>query len=160
MGTIVSFQKLDQYAAGWHAQKLQIVLTNGCFDLIHAGHIHTFQAANSLGDILVVGVNSDRSVKALKGNSRPVISENHRATLLAALEPIDYITVFDDDTAANLITKIRPHIYVKGSDYSPDTLPEKPVLDRFNIPVHFIPHITGISTSEIIRKIKSPEFIP
>lgn len=160
MGTILEFRVLDQYAAGWHAQNLHIVLTNGCFDLVHAGHIHTFREAKTFGDILVVGLNSDRSIRALKGDSRPMISENHRVILLAALEPIDYITIFDEDTAADLITKIRPHVYVKGGDYSPDTLPEKPILDQLNIPVHFIPLIPGISTSEIIRKIKSTEFIP
>ena len=103
----------------------------------------------------MVGVNSDRSTTSLKGDSRPLIPENHRLSLLAALEPIDYLTVFDQNTAAELLIKIRPHAYVKGGDYSPDTLPEKPVLEQLNIPFHFIPLIPGLSTSELIRKIKS-----
>lgn len=160
MGVVLDVQELDWFAAEWHARNLQIVLTNGCFDLVHAGHLHTFCEAKKWGDILVVGINSDRSVKALKGDSRPIISQNHRLTFLSALEPIDYVTVFDEDTAANLLEKIRPHVYVKGGDYSLDTLPEKPILDRFTIPVIFIPLIPGISTTEIIHKIKQTPTTP
>jgi rfaE bifunctional protein nucleotidyltransferase chain/domain len=155
MGAILDFQELEQYAAGWHDRNLQIVLTNGCFDLVHVGHLFTFREAKKWGDILVVGLNSDRSVKALKGDSRPIISEHDRSIFLSALEPIDFVTIFDDNTAAGLIEKVRPHFYVKGGDYSLDILPEKPVLERLNIPVKFTPLIPGISTTEIMRKIKS-----
>lgn len=151
----MSFQELDQYAAGWHARDLKIVLTNGCFDLVHVGHLFTFREAKKWGDILVVGINSDRSVKALKGDSRPIISEHDRSIFLSALEPIDFVTVFDDNTAAGLLEKIRPHVYVKGGDYSLNNLPEKPVLERLKIPVKFTPLIRGISTTEIMRKIRS-----
>jgi rfaE bifunctional protein nucleotidyltransferase chain/domain len=155
MGTVLEYQELENYSVKWHARNLQIVLTNGCFDLVHAGHLHAFMEAKKWGDILVVGINGDHSVKILKGDSRPIIPERDRAALLAALEPIDFVTIFNDATAAGLLIKIRPHVYVKGGDYSLDTLPEKPVLERFNIPVHFTPLIPGISTTEIIRKIKA-----
>jgi rfaE bifunctional protein nucleotidyltransferase chain/domain len=154
MGIILDIQELDRFATQWRRENQRIVLTNGCFDLVHAGHLHTFREAKKWGDILVVGINSDRSVKALKGDFRPIISQTDRLALLSALEPIDFVTVFDDDTAGNLLEKIRPHVYVKGGDYSLDTLPEKPILVRFNIPVKFTPLIPGISTTEIIRKIR------
>jgi rfaE bifunctional protein nucleotidyltransferase chain/domain len=154
MGCILNYEELELIATEWHRRNVRIVLTNGCFDLIHAGHLYTFREAKKWGDLLMVGINSDRSVKALKGDSRPIISQNHRLALISALEPVDFVTVFDDDTAGSLLDKIRPHIYLKGGDYSLDTLPERPVLERFNISVKFAPIIPGISTTEIIRKIK------
>jgi len=154
MGIILNYDDLESFVTGWHTRGLTIVLTNGCFDLVHVGHLHTFREAKKWGDILVVGINSDRSVKALKGESRPIISQNDRCALLSALEPVDFVIVFDADTAAGLLEKIQPHVYVKGGDYSLDNLPEKPVLDRLKTIVKFTPLIQGISTTEIIRKIK------
>ena len=154
MGRILEFDDIGGYATLWHDGNSTIVLTNGCFDLIHAGHLRTFREAKQWGDILVVGINSDRSVKALKGNSRPIIPENDRAELLAALTPVDFVTIFTETTAINLLEKVRPHIYLKGGDYTLENLPEKPVLERFNITVKFTPLIPGVSTSEIIRKIQ------
>lgn len=154
MGFILNYDDLESYVTGWQARGLTIVLTNGCFDLVHVGHLYTFHEAKKWGDILVVGINSDRAVKALKGASRPIISQNDRCALLSALEPVDFVTVFDEYTAAGLLEKVRPHVYVKGGDYSLDNLPEKPVLDRLKTKVIFTPLVQGISTTEIIRKIK------
>ncbi len=155
MATLLAYEDLEQYAANWHQQNIDVVLTNGCFDLIHVGHLQTFREAKKWGDILVVGINSDRSVRTLKGASRPIISQDDRCALLSALEPVDFVTVFDDDTAAGLLERIRPRIYIKGGDYCLESLPEKPVLERLGVKVVFIPLVQGISTSQIIRRIKT-----
>lgn len=133
----------------------KIVLTNGCFDLLHIGHLHTFNQAKLLGDILLVGINSDRSIRLLKGPGRPVVGENERAELVAALKPVDFVTIFDDRTAVRLLEKVRPQVYVKGGDYSPWTLPEYQTLIRLGITVRFIPLITGKSTTKLITKIEA-----
>ncbi len=158
MGVILNYRDLDQYAACWRRKNFTIVLTNGCFDLVHVGHLQTFREAKKWGDILVVGINSDRSVKALKGAHRPIISQNDRCALLSALEPIDFVTVFEDHTAANLLELIQPNIYVKGGDYSLEDLPEKPVLEKLGVKVIFAPLVQGISTTEIIRKIRVAKY--
>jgi rfaE bifunctional protein nucleotidyltransferase chain/domain len=155
---ILVYGDLERFAAEWRSQNRSVVLTNGCFDLVHVGHLQTFQEAKKWGDILVVGINSDRSVKALKGASRPIIGQSDRCALLSALEPVDFVTVFDDETAAGLLEKIRPQVYVKGGDYCMDSLPEKPVLERLGVKVVFVPLVRGISTSQIIRKIKVAEY--
>jgi rfaE bifunctional protein nucleotidyltransferase chain/domain len=158
MAMILAYEDLERFAAKWRHQNLSIVLTNGCFDLVHVGHLQTFREAKKWGDILVVGINSDRSVKALKGASRPIIAQDDRCALLSALEPVDFVTVFDDDTAAGLLERIRPQVYVKGGDYCLDSLPEKPILERLRIKVIFAPLVRGISTTEIIHKIRIAEY--
>lgn len=128
----------------------KIIFTNGCFDILHSGHIKYLEAAKNLGDILIVGLNSDRSVKALKGKNRPINSENERASVLAGLESIDYVVIFDEDTPYELIKIVRPHTLVKGNDYQDkivvgENLVNKVVLAEF---------IKGKSSSQIIDKIK------
>ncbi|HOJ76531.1 MAG TPA: adenylyltransferase/cytidyltransferase family protein [Bacillota bacterium] len=152
---IITPGQLHIFAQQWHRQNLKIVLTNGCFDIFHAGHLKTFIEAKKYGDILIVGINSDESVRVLKGETRPIISEHDRSLMIAALKPVDYVTIFNEANACNLIEIIKPHIYVKGGDYKLDSLPEKDSLLRQKVDVKFIPLVAGISTSIIIEKIKN-----
>ncbi len=155
MGLILERNQLSEQAEKWRHENLKVVLTNGCFDILHVGHLRTFKEAKAQGDILVVGLNSDQSIRGLKGPTRPLISQNERLELLAALEPIDYVTLFDEATAVRLIELVRPQVYVKGGDYTLDTLPEKDVILRYQVEVKFIPLVTGISSTEMIKRIKT-----
>jgi len=150
---IIEREQLAASAAGWKASNRRVVLTNGCFDLLHVGHLHTFTEAKKLGDLLVVGVNSDRSVAALKGPARPVNSESDRACLVAALKPVDFVTIFDENDASQLLKIIQPRFYVKGGDYSLENLPEKNTLARLQTEVVFIPLLAGFSTTGLLSKI-------
>lgn len=132
----------------------KIIFTNGCFDLIHVGHLRTFNEAKKMGDLLVVGINSDRSVKTLKGETRPLIAEQERAELIAALKPVDYVIIFDEINASRLLDTIKPDVYVKGGDYTLDNLPEKDSIIRSKIEVKFIPLVAGISTTELVKRIR------
>lgn len=102
----------------------RIVLANGCFDLLHVGHVRYLQAARALGDVLFVGLNSDAAVRRLKGPGRPLLPIGERAELLAALRDVDHVVAFDDDTADGLVTRLRPHVHAKGTDYTPESVPE------------------------------------
>ena len=131
----------------------KIVLTNGCFDLLHIGHTRYLQQARDAGDILVVGLNSDLSVKGLKQKNRPIINEDERAELMVALKSVDYVVIFDERTAEDLLMVIKPDIYVKGGDYTLENLPEAGVIKQLNIEVKFIPFVDGHSTTSLIEKI-------
>ena len=131
-----------------------IVFTNGCFDLLHVGHIRYLRAARELGDVLVVGLNTDESVRRLKGDGRPLISEMQRAELLAAMEAVDYVVLFHEDTPHELISLLRPDVYVKGGDYSVETLPETPLVRSYGGKVVTTPLFgEGISTTSILERI-------
>jgi rfaE bifunctional protein nucleotidyltransferase chain/domain len=132
-----------------------IVFTNGCFDLIHAGHVRYLFAAKELGKTLIVGLNSDESVRNLKGDSRPIVPEAYRAEVLAALRPIDAVTIFNELTAAATIEAIAPDIYVKGGDYEIATLPEAPVVQSYGGKIELIKVELPTSTSAIVNRIKS-----
>jgi rfaE bifunctional protein nucleotidyltransferase chain/domain len=112
-------------ARAWRAEGKRLVLANGVFDLLHVGHVRYLQAARALGDVLLVAVNSDASVRRLKGPGRPIMSEDERAELLAALAPVDAVVVFDDDTVDALVAQIRPDVQAKGTDYTEDSIPER-----------------------------------
>src|SRR5690554_4526285 len=157
MGEVLSELDIRVQSEKWRVKKLKVVLTNGCFDLLHAGHLKTFREAKKLGDILVVGLNSDCSVKTIKGEQRPLIAQADRAQLVAALEPVDYVVIFDEPTVDSLLEMINPDIYVKGGDYTLESLPEKETILRLGIKVFFIPMVKGISTTEIINKIRNLE---
>ena len=133
----------------------RVVFTNGCFDLLHPGHVSYLRAARSLGDALVVGLNSDASIKRLKGPSRPVVSEKDRAIMLEALESVDAIILFGEDTPVRLMRELEPAVYVKGGDYRVEDLPEAEVAREFGAEVRIIPFEPGYSTSALIEKIKS-----
>lgn len=137
------------------AKGKRIVFTNGCFDLIHVGHVRYLEKAKSLGDILIVGVNSDHSVKTLKGPKRPIIPEEERAEILSGLWCVDYITLFDEPTPLELIAQIQPHILVKGGDWTKETTIGKEIVEASGGEVIILPFVEGHSTSDLINTILS-----
>jgi rfaE bifunctional protein nucleotidyltransferase chain/domain len=132
------------------AQGGRVVFTNGCFDLLHVGHTRYLQAARALGDVLVVGVNSDASVRRLKGQERPIVPEAERAELLAALACVDYVTLFDQDTPEQLLACLRPDIHCKGGDYRAEDLPETPLVRSWGGKVVILPLTPARSTSRLV----------
>jgi len=131
-----------------------VVFTNGCFDILHAGHVRYLNEAKKLGDCLIVGLNSDESVRALKGPSRPINIEEDRAEVLSALSAVDYVVVFSDSTAEGLVAEVKPNLYVKGGDYDLKDLPEATIVARYGGKTVLIPEVIGKSSSNIIKKIK------
>ena len=131
----------------------RIVFTNGCFDLLHVGHIRYLEKGKSFGDVLIVGVNSDQSVRILKGPKRPILPEGERAEILSGLGCVDYITLFDEPTPLELISFLQPHILVKGGDWTKETTVGKEVVERSGGEVVIIPFIEGSSTSNLIETI-------
>ena len=125
MAAVVGVDEAGRLAAGWRAQGKRLVLANGCFDLLHVGHVRYLQAARALGDALVVGLNSDASVRRLKGPGRPVMPAADRALLVAALRGVDLVVVFDDPSVEGLLLTLRPHVHAKGTDYARETVPER-----------------------------------
>ncbi len=134
-------------------QGRKVVFTNGCFDLLHVGHVRYLQKARQLGDLLVLGLNSDASIRRLKGPQRPLIGEEERAHILAALDCIDYVTIFDEDTPLELLEVLRPDILVKGGDYTPETVVGKELVESYGGRVELIQFVDGKSTTGIIEKI-------
>jgi rfaE bifunctional protein nucleotidyltransferase chain/domain len=154
---IVNAQELAARAEELRGNGRRLVFTNGCFDILHVGHVRYLAAARQLGDVLAVGVNGDGSVRALKGEGRPVTNERDRAEVLAALESVDLVTIFPDVRATQLLKSVRPAVYVKGGDYTPETLnpEERAALDEVGAEVQIIPFEAGYSTSQIIGKLGS-----
>lgn len=132
----------------------KIVFTNGCFDILHAGHVRYLAAARALGDCLVLGLNTDASVRRIKGPERPINSETDRAEVADALKAVDYVVLFDEPTAEQVIGKVRPDVYVKGGDYTLETLPEAKIVQSYGGRVEFIALVAGRSTTNVIEKIK------
>lgn len=132
----------------------RVVFTNGCFDLLHVGHLRTLQWARDQGDLLIVAVNSDSSVRKLKGPSRPLTPEQERAELLAGFACVDYVILFDEDTPIELLQQIQPDVHVKGGDYRPDQLPESAVIAAYGGKVLVTPLIEGRSTSNLEKKLR------
>ena len=138
----------------WRANKQKIVFTNGCFDILHAGHSALLQRAKSLGDVLVVGLNSDASVKRLKGESRPIHSQNQRAQVLMSLRFVDAVIIFEDDTPIETIRALRPAVHVKGGDYDAESLPETPVVREGGGEVIIVPLVQGLSSTRALEQSK------
>jgi len=136
-------------------QGQRIVFTNGCFDLLHPGHTRYLAEARALGDVLVVAVNSDRSVRELKGPGRPVVPEDERAEVLAALRAVDYVTIFDDPTPREVIARMLPSVLVKGADWGPNNIVGREEVEAAGGRVVSMPVAPGYSTSAIIERIKS-----
>lgn len=132
-----------------------IVLANGCFDVLHAGHVRYLEGARALGDILVVGVNSDSEVAKLKGEGRPIMPEEERAEIVAALQAVDLITIFDEPTVTELLLAVKPDIHAKGTDYTEETVPERDVVRSYGGRVAIVGDPKDHSTSEILRKVGS-----
>lgn len=150
---IRSRESLARLLEGERQRGRQIVFTNGCFDLLHVGHVKYLQKARKLGDLLVLGLNSDASVRRLKGPKRPLIGEDERAHILAALNCIDYVVLFDEDTPSDLIALLRPHILVKGGDYTADGVVGKELVESWGGRVELINFVDGKSTTNIIEKV-------
>jgi D-glycero-beta-D-manno-heptose 1-phosphate adenylyltransferase len=131
----------------------RVVFTNGVFDLVHAGHVRYLREAASLGDVLVVGLNSDESVRSFKEPGRPIVPEAERAEVVAALEMVDYVVIFGERTAEATVAELRPDVYVKGGDYRPEELPEARVVEGYGGEVRLVPYHEGRSTTNIIRRI-------
>ena len=143
-------KNLDQ----WRNENKKIVFTNGCFDLIHLGHIELLARSSDLGDILIIGVNSDSSIQKLKGENRPIIEGNSRVKQLAALEFVDAVVLFDEDTPQKLIETIKPDVITKGGDYKAENIVGNEVVTQKNGQVVIIPLTQGYSTTSILKKIK------
>jgi D-glycero-beta-D-manno-heptose 1-phosphate adenylyltransferase len=152
---IVELEELSNRCKEVRSAGKKIVATNGCFDLLHVGHVRYLQAARALGDLLVVGLNGDRSVHELKGAGRPITTQSDRAEILAALECVDLVTIFPEIRAMKFLAAVRPTVYVKGGDYSSETLDdeERAVLKEIGAEIRLIPFETGYSTSGLIEQI-------
>lgn len=153
---MISWKELLLLRQQWKQNHKKVVWTNGCFDLVHVGHVRTLQAAKKLGEILVVGLNTDASVKQLKGPSRPILPEDERAELLMALSCVDYVILFDEPTPEVSLTRLQPDIHCKGSEYAPPhgkAIPEAELVRSFGGTIEFLPMIPNHSTSLLIEKI-------
>ena len=151
--TILKLEELKKIVSLAKSTGKTIVFTNGCFDIIHGGHIEFLQKAKALGDLLVVGLNSDESVRELKGEGRPIKSERERANIISALKYVDYITIFDDDTPEEVIREVRPDILVKGDDYKMDEVVGREIVEGYGARVELIPIVHGLSTTGTVEKI-------
>jgi rfaE bifunctional protein nucleotidyltransferase chain/domain len=152
---VVPLEELQQRANKLRATGKRIVGTNGCFDLLHVGHIRYLTTARALGDALIVGINGDQSVRELKGAGRPVTSENDRAEIVAALECVDLVTIFPEVRATRFLELAAPDIYVKGGDYNQDTLnaEERQVLQKIGAKIDIVPFERGYSTSDLLARL-------
>ena len=153
MQKIFSEEQLVGQLARIRRQGKRIVFTNGCFDLIHVGHVSTLAQAKTFGDILVVGINTDASVKRLKGDKRPILDQTSRLLLLAALEVVDYVTTFEEDTPLALIRTLQPDILVKGGDWKPEAVVGKEVVEHTGGRVIVVRYQAGFSTTNLIERI-------
>ena len=153
MAPILDREELRAFVAEKRANGLKIILANGCFDLIHAGHIRYLQGARDLGGTLVVGINSDEQVRLLKGSNRPYISENDRAEIVAALRMVDAVTIFDEPTVEELIFAIKPDFHAKGTDYSVDTVPERETVKSYGGTIAIVGDPKDHSSSELAKKV-------
>ena len=155
MGKVVSKEEIIEIVKNLKKENKKTVFTNGCFDILHLGHVRYLKASKKCGDVLIVGVNSDTSVKSLKGPTRPINNENDRAEIISELGFVDYVVLFSENSPAKLLEEIKPDIYTKGADYTLETLPEAPVVIKNNIKVEFIKLVEGKSTTNTIKAINS-----
>lgn len=153
--TIVNRKDIGAIVNKEKAAGKTIVFTNGCFDIIHAGHVRYLTGAKAQGDCLIVGLNSDESVRSLKGPSRPVNGQDDRAEVLAGLKAVDYVVVFHEETAESIVDEVKPDIYAKGGDYKIADLPEAKVVEAGGGRIVLIPEVEGRSSSNIIKKIST-----
>jgi D-beta-D-heptose 7-phosphate kinase/D-beta-D-heptose 1-phosphate adenosyltransferase len=154
-GKILSHEDLANERERLRAAGQTLVFTNGVFDILHVGHVRYLAEARALGDALVIGINSDRSVRELKGPDRPLMKENDRAEILAALRAVDYVTIFDDVSPRSLITRLLPDVLVKGGDYTLDQIHGREEVEAAGGHVVSVPFVEGVSTSQIIERMKN-----
>lgn len=150
---VLSRNELAKVLAAHRARNEKIVLANGCFDLLHVGHTRYLAGAKAEGDILVVAINSDGGVRALKGEGRPVLPELDRAELVAALESVDYAIIFDEPNVEPLLEALRPNVHAKGTDYTLETVPERAVADRLGIRVAIVGDAKSHSTRDLLAQL-------
>lgn len=155
MFNLIDRKELPSLIKDLRKQNKKIVTTNGCYDILHVGHVRYLQKTKSYGDVLIVMLNSDASVRRFKGETRPVNNQLDRAEILCALSCVDYVVIFDEDTPRDLIDEIKPDVHTKGGDYTLETLPEADVIIKNNIKVEFIEFVEGKSTTKIIEKINN-----
>lgn len=155
MGQIINRKSISDFAKKLHDAGKTIVVTNGCFDILHIGHVRYLQKTKSYADYSVILLNSDKSVKSIKGPDRPINNEADRAELLTALSCVDFVVLFDESSPASLLEEIKPDFYTKGADYTLETLPERDVVLKNNITVKFIEFVEGKSTTNIIKQIEN-----
>lgn len=151
IGKVVGIEETKKICAEAKQNNKVVVFTNGCFDIIHPGHIECLRMAKELGSILIVGLNTDNSIKRFKSKSRPIFNEKDRAKVLSAIQWVDYIVMFDEPTPHNLIETLKPDILVKGGDYKPEEVVGRDVVNN----VVIVPLLPGYSTTEIIKRIVS-----
>ena len=151
---IISRDRLEELCEEIRSRGKTIVTTKGCFDLLHLGHITYLVEAKKLGDFLLVGINSDNSVRKLKGPNRPIQSELVRAKQMSALESVDFVTIFPEDTPEAFLKIVKPHIHAKGGDYSPEALPEKKIVELHGGKIVCLSLIEGFSTTRLIEQMK------
>lgn len=158
MGHVFSISEISNALAVIRQQNKKIVFTNGCFDLLHVGHVRYLQEAKTLGDCLVVGVNSDASVRILKGATRPVQNQNDRAEIMAALACVDFVVIFDEETPEKLIHEVRPHILVKGGDWKVENIVGASFVQSYGGQVMNLQFVNGKSTTKLIEKAQGKIF--
>lgn len=152
-GRVVDGATLIERVKAARAEGARVVLANGCFDVLHAGHVRYLEGAKLLGDLLVVGVNSDRQVAIQKGSGRPILPAQERVELVASLESVDLVTIFEEPTVEELLLKLRPDVHAKGTDYTVDTVPEREVVKSFGGRVAIVGDPKDHSTSEMIARL-------
>lgn len=151
---LINRNELNALLTKLRSEGKTIVTTNGCFDILHVGHVRYLEKTKTFADVLIVALNSDKSVKSIKGDSRPINKEEDRAEVLSALRCVDYVVLFDEDSPIDLLLQIKPDVYTKGADYTVETLPEaKPIMENGGR-VEFISFVEGKSTTSIINKMK------
>jgi D-beta-D-heptose 7-phosphate kinase/D-beta-D-heptose 1-phosphate adenosyltransferase len=153
MSKLLHLEPLTRERERLRREGKRVVFTNGCFDLLHPGHVRYLAEARVLGDALIVALNSDRSVRLLKGEGRPILKEGERAEVIAALESVDFVVVFDEDTPLDLIARLLPDVLVKGGDWSVDQIVGREEVEAAGGQVVTLPYVEGSSTSEVIKRI-------
>jgi rfaE bifunctional protein nucleotidyltransferase chain/domain len=154
-GKLKTLDEAAAIAARARKNGKSVVFTNGCFDLLHRGHVHTLRQAKATGDLLIVGINSDRSVKSIKGAARPILPETDRVELIAAMEMVDYVVLFDEPDPYQVIAAIKPNVLAKGGDWSTDKIVGADIVAQNGGRVEVIPYLQGFSTTEIIERIRN-----
>ena len=150
---LISRDNIRELVDKLHKDGKTVVTTNGCFDILHVGHVRYLEKTKTFADVLIVLLNSDKSVRSIKGESRPINPESDRAEILSALRCVDYVVLFDEDSPRNLIDEMKPDVYTKGADYTLETLPEADIMKKNNIKVEFIDFVEGKSTTRIIKEV-------
>ena len=160
MNKLLDWTELLKFRDEARAAGSTVVWTNGAFDLLHPGHLASLQQARALGNVLIVGVNSDRSVKAYKGPNRPILNQYERTAMLAALECVSAVIIFDEDTPVESLAKLKPDIHCKGAEYAPPhgrPVPERTIVEAYGGRIEYLPLVPGVSTTEILRRIRLAE---